>query len=197
MENFIRNVILLCYCLLYMSINAIEEREHHAECHYLRCHPERKTLMPVAIFVKKMLNEDFMTFPRFHVNTAQPFLMFFYRKPWQVGCGSMAEWTLMMYKVIHCLRPDSHFNSFNGVHNDNPQAAVKGIVAPDLFKCCPCMKGVISIPVRVEIAAEAIIVYGAEAINQKITVSGKASAYEKIGLLFEGERLFRIFHQRP
>lgn len=92
-------------------------------------------------------------------------------------------------------------NALNGVEENNTEPAVKTVTAPNLVEggargkiICEISSG-IALTKGVEIATQAVVVDGLEAIDQvQSSNASKPTCQKEIGLVFEGQRWFGVDH---
>lgn len=114
-----------------MIINTVEKRQHPAEAHDLAEHPEGRHVVAVAVFPLEMIDERLPAAAYLVLHFTQPALIPVRRQLGEKVFVLIAERAVRLCEMVYKLGPDCYLHPLDGIHDQNPQLAVKGVMAPD------------------------------------------------------------------
>ena len=144
-----------------------------------------------------MVDKVFPTSSGFFPNLFQELAVNLRRHSGQVVSIQIAQWSVLQGMLRDGLGPNGYLYPFDGINDQEPKLAIKGVALPDCVKRCAGLQFVVGVAddtKGVPVGAESIVTDGLQYLDQLISVSDESAFEKEIGLLSEAERWLRIFH---
>lgn len=145
-----------------------------------------------------MSDEGLAAAPGLFANALKQVAMFMNLKAGKMRPVEVTQRPVHERVIIHKSGADGHLSPFDGIQQEQAQLAIKGVASPDHVEGGAGLEGIIRLPKRYSVGAEAVVADGLQLrLDLGFRGTCQPAGEEQVRLIAKGHGWLGVSHARP